>query len=400
MNLINSSMRNVRIFIGVMIFLYGITTINFLSYKWIALPIILFSIPLLLQFIQNKILNIYALWVGVFLVLQSFVPINVIPEGSLKTLKPFINETINVESLLPGISGKQSVSTDSKGFRTTKNIQYDKGDTFRVFAVGGSTTEQIYLDDKKTWTHLLQQDLSGPLFSNVEVINTGVSGLRAEHHLTTLKYISQYHPDLVIFLIGMNDWNKHIRSNFDNPVFFTRKTLDTTLLGQLLMETKSYIMSIGDNQYVRKVNGDSYTKKRNSLDKEIIKSFRPESVSNVYIKSLLEIKNVCRKSSFKCMFVTQTSGYKKGATDDFKKGFWMTPPHESFTLTFDDMVYIADLYNNYLTNFSYENDIAICDAANKLDASYDNFYDDAHFNTNGANNMKRVLSECIKEIYM
>lgn len=393
-------MRNVRIFIGVIIFLYGITTINFSSYKWIALPIVLFSIPLLLQFIQNKILNIYALWIGVFLVLQSFVPINVIPEGGLKTLKPFINETINVESGLPGISGKQSVTTDSKGFRTTKNIQYDKGDTFRVFAVGGSTTEQIYLDDKKTWTHLLQQDLSDSLSSNVEVINTGVSGLRAEHHLATLKYISQYHPDLVIFLVGVNDWNKHIKSNFYNPVFFTRKTLDRTLLGQLLMEIKSYFMGIGDDQYERKVNGDSYTKKRNSLGREIIKSFRPESVSNFYKKSLLEIKNVCRKSSFKCMFVTQASGYKKGVTDDFKKGFWMTPPHQAYTLIFDDMVYIADLYNNYLINFSYENDIAICDAANKLDASYDNFYDDTHFNTNGANNMKSVLSDCIKDIYM
>jgi hypothetical protein len=399
MSWINPNMKSVRIFIGVAIFLYGIILINFESYKWIILSITLFSMPLLLQFTQNKILNIYALWVGVFLVFQSFVPVDVIPEGGFKTLKPLMNETINVESGLPGISGKHLITTDSKGFRTTKYIQYDKEDTFRVFAVGGSTTEQIYLDDQKTWTHLLQQNLSESLSSNVEVINTGVSGLRAEHHLATLNYISQYHPDLVIFLVGINDWNKHIKSNFHNPLSVNLRSLDKTLVGQLIIATKDYFAAVGDDDYERRVNGDSYTKKRNSLGREVVKSFRPEVVSNSYKKSLLEIRNVCRNFSFKCMFITQTSGYKKGAADDFKKGFWMTPPHQAYTLTFDDMVYIADLYNNYLINFSYKNDIAICDAADKLDASYVNFYDDTHFNTNGAINMKNVLLNCIESIY-
>jgi hypothetical protein len=154
-----------------------------------------------------------------------------------------------------------------------------------------------------------------------------------------------------------------------------------------------------NNNHERKVNGDYYTKQRDSLNRETVKKFKPESVSNLYKKSVLEIKSVCGKSSFKCMFVTQTTGYKKGAKDDFKKGFWMTPPSETYTLTFDNMVYLADLYNNFLINFSYENDIAICDAANKLDASYDNFYDDTHFNINGANNMKNALADCIKSIY-
>ena len=32
-------------------------------------------------------------------------------------------------------------------------------------------------------------------------------------------------------------------------------------------------------------------------------------------------------------------------------------------------------------------------------SSYDNFYDDTHFNTNGAINMKKVLLNCIEKIY-
>ena len=80
-------------------------------------------------------------------------------------------------------------------------------------------------------------------------------------------------------------------------------------------------------------------------------------------------------------------------------GFWMTPPNQTYTLSLENMIFIADLYNNFLTNYSNENNLAICDATSKLEASYRNYYDDTHFNTNGAANMKNALVDCILNIY-
>ena len=37
-----------------------------------------------------------------------------------------------------------------------------------------------------------------------------MAGLRAEHHYYTFKRIQKYKPDFVIFLLGINDWNRHI----------------------------------------------------------------------------------------------------------------------------------------------------------------------------------------------
>ena len=37
-----------------------------------------------------------------------------------------------------------------------------------------------------------------------------MAGLRAEHHYFMLKRINEYKPDLVILLMGINDWNYHI----------------------------------------------------------------------------------------------------------------------------------------------------------------------------------------------
>ena len=67
--------------------------------------------------------------------------------------------SINVVKGIPGISGLQTITTDHMGFRVTKSIDYAHKKGWRLFAIGASTTEEIYLDDHKTWTHLLQEKL-------------------------------------------------------------------------------------------------------------------------------------------------------------------------------------------------------------------------------------------------
>jgi hypothetical protein len=98
---------------------------------------------------------------------------------------------------VPGIEGVQRVTTDEKGFRVIPPVDYAAKRGLRVFAIGGSTTEEIGLDDRATWTHLLQENLEERLGRDVEVINTGVAGIRARHHLATLREVLRYRPDLV-----------------------------------------------------------------------------------------------------------------------------------------------------------------------------------------------------------
>ena len=42
------------------------------------------------------------------------------------------------------------------------------------------------------------------------MINLGIGGLRTIHHYFTLKRNIKFKPDLIIFLIGVNDWNFQI----------------------------------------------------------------------------------------------------------------------------------------------------------------------------------------------
>lgn len=380
-----------RIVLSVLILLFGLVTTWSLSYKWICVGFILFSIPLLFQLSKNLLIKSYAIWFGVFLVMQSIIS-PVIKDRQIKTLKPNIDIRLDVRDGIPGITGLQHITTDSSGFRVTKRIDYTDGTPYRIFVMGGSTTEQIYLDDNKTWTHLLQKRLGENVNFNIEVINTGLSGTRTKHHFITLSEIAKYKPDMVIFLLGLNDWDHHIRSHFDP---FIPVSFDRTFLGKFI---KYRFYNLTEEEGFPKkgtkpeiVTGTDYDRKRGSLSRNVRKSFRPKSVLKSYIRYLNKIVTFCKKIDVICVFLTQPSGYQKDASEDFKRGFWMTPPDTRYTLDFESMVYISELYNDYLIEFAKRNNIYAFDLSKKIPPTYEYFYDDCHFNIHGANRVSEVL---------
>ena len=395
-----------RWYFSLVVLLFGIVTIDMNSLKWSLLSIILFSIPMLLQFTNSKSLHIWALWGGFFLVFQSLLSPALI-DRDFKTMIPSMYKVVDVKAGIPGISGKQTITTDSKGFRVTKNIDYGNDSSFRIFAIGGSTTMQVYLDDLKTWTHLSQENLSKKTSIDIEVINTGVSGLRAKHHLATLRNIIGLHPDLVVFLVGLNDWNWHIKNAFQKDTgrlkinhyrnnYFLKKSLIGNFI--LIVSNSMSINKKSNKPLLREDHGQYFTKQRGSLSRPNIVSFTPEGVHKDYIKYLSDISDICSKNKIKCMFITQPTGYQSNATENFKKGFWMTPPNELYTLKFKNMVAISSLYNSFLMKFAVDNGHYTCDAALKLRPTVDNFSDDCHFNTSGAQNMSNIISECMENI--
>jgi hypothetical protein len=127
-------MKRMRWFFSVAVLFFGIITIDLESLKWSVLGLSLYSLPLLLQFTKREEFHIWALWGGIFLIIQSFLSPDLI-SNNFKTLQPNTHRILNVKSGIPGINGKQIITTDSKGFRTTKEIDYQNDKTYRIFAI-------------------------------------------------------------------------------------------------------------------------------------------------------------------------------------------------------------------------------------------------------------------------
>ena len=71
----------------------------------------------------------------------------------------------------------------------------------------------------------------------------------------------------------------------------------------------------------------------------------------------------------------------------------MTPPNEDYTLDLTSMGGIADLYNQHLIRFARKQGHDLIDLAAAMPANFESFYDDVHFNTEGARRVAQVLTD-------
>lgn len=403
------SFRMISLLCALLIFAFGVLYSGIgdpeIPARWIILSVVLYAIPCMLQLVEWKALRIYSMWFGLFIVLQQVLS-PLLKDQDFKTLPSNMDSQFIVTgSGLPGIHGSQRVTTDSKGFRVFPHVNYEEKNGIRIFAIGGSTTEQLILDDRSTWAFLLQEGLNYNLDVHTEVINTGVSGLRARHHLPTLRHVLKYRPDMALFLLGINDWNKDIRVHFGSREYRTPdQYFRDSLLGNLLSRVNEWIAENSSRTTAttaspREQRGEYYTSQNNSLAKPDRRRYFPARVSDEYAQDLESIATTCKKEKIACVFITQPTGYSMSVSQEYSKSFWMTPPNEDYTLDLESLNHISSLYNRYLHDFGERHGFHIIDLASHIEPSHENFYDDAHYNTNGSNHVANVLVRELTDVF-
>lgn len=104
----------------------------------------------------------------------------------------------------PRVDPQIVVTTNSLGFRGP-DPPADFVAYLTMIAVGGSTTESLYVSDGKTWPDLLAGELSANL-NRLWVNNAGLDGHSTfGHRLLLDQRIVRLKPNVVVFLIGLND---------------------------------------------------------------------------------------------------------------------------------------------------------------------------------------------------
>lgn len=393
-----------RLVLPSLFLLYGILTFeretgdNGASTKWSVLALCLYALPLLCQLSRRAVVRVYAVWLGVFLILQTLLSL-AIGTPTYLTLQRNLRTRIQIQEGVPGVSGEKIITTDEMGFRVQPAVDYARKRGKRVFAIGASTTEEIFLDDSQTWTHLLQGRLTAALGQPVEVINTGVSGLRAVHHLATLKRVGRLQADAVIVLLGINDWNRQILEHVRPPPpsrFLVRETyrLQNTMLGKvverLVFSPVRSVLRRDRRETINEPTAEDSLRTRRARH-----SYQPEAVSAAYAATLREIGATCRALGVPCLFLTQPTGYRMDAPVEVQRHFWMTPPYADFTVDLPSLVHISGLYNRHLLKFASEEGHPVLDLAGQLggaDGGYENFYDDCHFSERGAARVAELLT--------
>ena len=286
-------------------------------------------------------------------------------------------------------------STDHFGFRKNPNkkINYsDKDNNYRILTLGGSTTLNDHLDDRLTWSNLLEEKLNTAGFP-AEVINTGINGLTTKQNYKTFNGMSKYQIDAAIFLIGVNDWQLQLRDPKKvNNMFYYLFNIEDTLLFQFTKKIRDNlaffnnpisapgIETKGNNTILDLPKVSQKVKKENSI-KEVSSDFK------YYVEKIIK---TCDRKKIKCIFLTQPNIFYN-ELDERYDGLLKSNYFEN-----NEMVKLTKLYNNYLLSIKRKN-IYIFDLEPKIEKNLLYFRDDYHFTKLGAKTISNVLSEFLKE---
>lgn len=316
---------------------------------------------------------------------------------------------------IPGVSGRSRFSINSTGIR---GDEFEPEQAYHLLAIGGSTTECLYLDQEEAWPQIVQTELRRRTGQPAWVGNVGMSGRSTREHELQVEHLLPRHPeiDAIILLVGVNDLHLRLKqgSAYD-PMFTERKKgrrhhlLRAFKQSPEAYEDVSRLHALYRNMKARrdaKVSQDgagrNYTEwrelRRNAS--EIIHE-PPDLAAALgeYRRHLEKIVNTARAHGVRVIFLTQPSLWRSDLTAEESALLWTGYEGETRSRYYsvDRLADAMQAYNDALERFCDRSDVELIDLASRIPRDTSMFYDDVHFTEKGARRVAEVVSDYLIE---
>jgi hypothetical protein len=319
-----------------------------------------------------------------------------------------------IPGTMPGVDGIAHFNVNSDGIR---GDEFSSDQKYRILAIGGSTTECLFLDQEKSWPYALQNKLNNLHLSKVWIGNVGKSGLSTREHYMHMKYLLPQYPgiDAIVILAGCNDlirrliedkkydpyfldhydyWEQRlIRGAFSETPYkkgkyrFHSGYYDELAIGSLVKQVM-YVNS--KREMVQDETGNLFVNLRN-LRKgalEIVEHL-PDLTSGLeeYKKNLNAIIDIAQSQFIRIIFVTQPSLWKQGMTKEERDLIWNgwieSPKSKRY---YSEMALMRGMqaYNDTLLQVCKTRGVECINLASFLPKDSTIFYDDVHFSDKGS----------------
>ena len=326
--------------------------------------------------------------------------------------------------LLPGVSGTSRFVVDSDGLR---GDELEDGHAFRILAVGGSTTQCLYLDQDEAWPRRLQQLLAPPLAAGgrVWVGNAGKAGRRTREHVLQVRYLLRQIPDVdvLLLLVGANDVMMRLADgprydvpDLDDPAVvqglipraFDRYPLDfgllppsRTALWTLPSRAKAAVKTLVYWDHLEDSRGSNYAVRRRERAEAPIVEELPDLASAVgeYLRNLEAIAADGHSHGARVILMTQPTAYREDLPEAHRRLLWMGQAggsREGGARAYYSVEALARafrLFNAALLASCPRLGVECVDLESRIPKDTGALYDDMHFNEAGAERVARILFE-------
>jgi len=300
---------------------------------------------------------------------------------------------VRAEPGLPGIDTRtRRFSTNELGFRGGPLAIPKPAGEYRVFVVGGSTTECLFLDDAESLTARLEVYLR-PLAPgrDVRVYGAAHSGDRSWDHVAMVSQrIAHLQPDLVIVFAGINDLNAGITGR-DYLMRDSGQPLSRRTLAKMVF-SESQLGRLVHAAFDRRDHAVIVSQVRRSAARIAalpVTPFphRPDPAR--YGENLATLAGIARAHGARFVMMTQATTWM-GGDPRARQWFWLGGTRAHHREAALDSAMRA--YNAEMMRVGAEQGIPVYDLYGNIPRTLDNFYDDVHFNARGADTAARLLA--------
>lgn len=304
---------------------------------------------------------------------------------------------------LPGMKGVTRWTTNNLGFRGDELVSPKPGEELRVFLIGGSSAECLIIDDADSLDAVVQKNLQERLLDRkqVRVYNAGVSGDRSDDHVAILtQRIIHLQPDIIVVIAGVNDLLAAIQGH-DYLHLATQAQAHWKLLA-----TRSQLGRLAF--YLVKLRAPV---RESALDEPLVTGYQygvmrqksaraasgpPPFDTRGYANNLRTLAGVAAGHGVALIFVTQQTTWNSDVDSTAKDWQWLLNV-DNVRYAEDDMDHAMERMNDSMRQTADAMGIPLYDLARAMPKSTEFFYDDVHFNTNGARVAGTQLAAVILE---
>lgn len=303
---------------------------------------------------------------------------------------------------MPAMDKVMYYTTNNVGFRGDSLVIPKPADETRIFIIGGSTAQCLYIDDSKSLDHVLQKELQQQFPGRtIKVYSAAKSGDATAEHIAMLSQrIIHMQPDMVIVFCGFNDLRKSIQR------------YDYMHLGAMKQYSPRYIymaatqLQVGRRLYylIKSPPEEDIREKiplaTNYRELFALQQQTPESDAIPYINAqpyslnLNTIAGICSANGVPLVLMPNQSTWNSLADTSMRNKHWL--------LTVGKIRYREEylqkgleVFNDTMRAVATRNNVPLFDLPKIMPASGEYFYDDCHFNNNGSITAAKTLAAFI-----
>lgn len=321
-------------------------------------------------------------------------------DNQIKGLNIIRNQSLNYDcDLYSDSSIIIQYSRDKFGLRGSSS--FNQPDKMDILTIGGSTTDQRYINDGNTWQDIIEKRFKND-GKNMVISNAGVDGQSTFGHIKSFQIwfpkIPTLKPRYIIFYIGINDFYR-IADNSSYDILEESKFKENIINNSILVSfyrtirnwQKSNLHGVGH----QKISFSEYTYNNHGVASRELYDFYDKNII-AFKKRISLLVEFSKTFGAEPIFVTQPSmKYKLDSIGNIR-GVSDTSYIEKMPFNGADYYHLLNKLNNAMYNLCKDNNYTYIDLTNAPIWEEKDFYDFFHNTPSGAKKIGDFIYEKIK----